>query len=471
MGGLVDMIIENLINYDEKYRKIFKPTRITAEKFLKGRRVPRQEEPNETRALFARNLMAAFYCSNPDLHFRFMETKIGEKVITGGKVEAFFRDIINLTKVQSLRDKTVRHVAKSVQAVESMIDTLYALHYQYDDSIEGEMISDEDPVSANDRIRAAAGQQAQEAEKEVDAIDAIDALASMNGGREAGLHQGHGSTNLPSKEVMNLLEKVKDSPFLLTLIDSLGRSLTPDREATKEKVPSKRRSVPTHECELGNDLPSVYPSEFGLKRKQRLLFLAKLAEGDLLQDKMVPPIPKEMGDIIILSDHSSSMDGHPRLWTATIATLINLRCQGQGRNVHYYPFDTRLMDKVRDVSSLLDHYRLGGGTDIQRCFEQLLDEIEKDETVRLAECDILVLTDGESAADRAGVQEKWDAFAARHKGVRRLGIKIRSGYGGYDDGVGALSQVTDMVVSLSKNPAEDLKGNHQIFNWIKERTD
>jgi uncharacterized protein with von Willebrand factor type A (vWA) domain len=247
----------------------------------------------------------------------------------------------------------------------------------------------------------------------------------------AGLQQvvfGTGKSGEGRREVddrkVGLARRLRSDPRLKRIAQLAGRFTRIAQQKRRTRV--KHGAEEITDVELGNDLGRLLPVELVKLRHPRLhtLALRDLLERKTMQYALTGKERLGKGPLVLLLDRSGSMDGEKDTWSTAVALALVGLAHTEHRTFAVVAFtDQIVFEAVVKPGENLNGDALGlpctGGTDIDAAMARGLDIIDRNPGP-LHEADMVLVTDGASAAERA-VELK---SQASNLGVTVLGIGI-----------------------------------------------
>ena len=225
-------------------------------------------------------------------------------------------------------------------------------------------------------------------------------------GRESGCEQ-----KLSFKEKMEIAKRIEKEPKLKEITKKAGRMRNVALSARKSRIAPGTSEI--HNIKQGDDLARVLPTELALAHTKEfeMLFMKRLACGELLEYELIDREFKERGPIVICIDNSGSMSGDPEIWSKAIAVgMLELAFKDKRELiVNHFGSESDPIEKFvfkpgeNNTMKLIDmaSFFLGGGTD----FMKPLDSAREDINERLPDADVVFITDGICDVNDAWLEE------------------------------------------------------------------
>ncbi len=201
--------------------------------------------------------------------------------------------------------------------------------------------------------------------------------------------------------------------------------------AMKQRQKVRHGADEITDVEQGADLGRLLPAELVklVHPKLRLALLRDLSERRCLQYALTGTETLGKGPLVVCLDKSGSMDGPPDIWATAVALALLDIAQRQRRPFALLGFDDIVKQEV--IVKLGGRFpaaelflSCGGGTDIANVIDRGLSVIEQNPGA-LRKADLVLITDGGSAIDRA--PELRTRAAALGVTILGFGIGINQG--------------------------------------------
>ncbi len=279
-------------------------------------------------------------------------------------------------------------------------------------TLKGGKKGDDDAMRCAIRKLVKASAQATE-----DALEDVAAICGWGGGRGPG-------DRTDMALVQEATRHVKRSEKLRAILDLAGRMVPLAIRTHQTRLEHGPDEVV--DVEVGSAVERALPSELVLLRHRLLRreVLRKIAEGQLLQYKMVTRTPEGRGPIVCAIDCSSSMRGAREAWAKALGLGLLSIARMEKRQfaivlfssgVKFWQFDGQ--PSLEMIVAALEYFE-AGGTDFELALDTCLDICEGP----LRKADIVFITDG-----ICEVSDEWRAEWMPKKeklGTRLWGITV-----------------------------------------------
>ena len=209
----------------------------------------------------------------------------------------------------------------------------------------------------------------------------------------------------PSSSTRTLARRIRDDHRLRRIALLAGRFKRIAAAKQRQKV--KHGADEIADVEQGADLGRLLPAELArfVHPKLRLSMLRDLTERRCLQYQLTGTEVRGKGPLVVCLDKSGSMDGPPDVWSTAVALALLDVAQRERRPFALLGFDEGIKhEALVKVGEQLPEVELfvtcGGGTDIANVVSRGLDIIEQNPGA-MRKADVVIITDGGSATDRA----------------------------------------------------------------------
>jgi len=231
--------------------------------------------------------------------------------------------------------------------------------------------------------------------------DAIETMAAVGWGTG-----GTGASTTDVRDVAALTTRIKRSRILKDIMLLAGRM----RRMALRKHADRVKHGPDElvDIEVGRDLARALPSEIAMLAagpELRLDFLARFAEGQVLQYRMDGREKLGRGPIVVCIDTSGSMRGQREVWSKALALGMLAIAIHEKRPFAVVLFSDRGQAKMYEFSgskathetclACLEHF-YGNGTDFVTPLDLALGLCQQS---KLDKADIVFITDGECHVD------------------------------------------------------------------------
>jgi len=245
--------------------------------------------------------------------------------------------------------------------------------------------------------------------------------------------------SVPFQQRMELAEKLLKTPKLAAVADLVGRF--------KNVVNAAKAIIPRHgndelvDVGPGRNLEHMLPTEMIKLKRNRKQFYRDMLEGKTLVYNLRGVDNLGRGPLIILTDHSGSMEGPRDEWAKAVTISMMHLAEKQKRAFGYVAFNAgvkyrrffargmsvTIQDKIEIASMGPD-----GGTDFYKPLKAAFEMRQKDKDLKPA--DIVLITDGDYRFSEAQLKEILKL--KEETSVRIFGVAINdhSPYGAGTDG-------------------------------------
>jgi uncharacterized protein with von Willebrand factor type A (vWA) domain len=211
----------------------------------------------------------------------------------------------------------------------------------------------------------------------------------------------------PNNTMRSLAVRIRDDHRLKRIALLAGRFKRIAAMKQRQKV--KHGADEINDIEQGADLGRLLPAELArfVHPTLRLSMLRDLSERRCLQYSLIGSETLGKGPLVVCLDKSGSMDGQPDIWATAVALALLDMAHREKRPFALLGFDEgikheRLVKPGEQLPEPELFVTCGGGTDIANVISRGLDIIETNPG-SLKKADIVLITDGGSATDRAPI--------------------------------------------------------------------
>lgn len=331
------------------------------------------------------------------------------------------RECLDLPVFDDFREETTLDVVESTLGAIAIAEAFWKVDLQ-------KKLSNVDMAKLRNAIR----QAIEEVQERMDEIGEFEGDFGL--GNEAG--SGPGRQDMGPVEAKFIIAEAFRGEKFKRVMELVGRLRMIEQKGKKARKDTYQEEV--IETELGDDIPSVLPSEFA---EDDDIFDVKFCEGMLTQEEMGDKSTEGLGGIIVLQDKSGSMragdiDGFTRDEWGSAVLLGMLRvAKRQKRSLYHIPFTGVTRDEEYfspsgadsvNVSRVIQRIGLlpSGGT----CFKTALDRavaVLADMRMIGERPDIIMVTDGENHLQPTYVKEM--QVKIRQEGARFYCIAVGRG--------------------------------------------
>ena len=237
-----------------------------------------------------------------------------------------------------------------------------------------------------------------------EAREVMGGLDQVAFGRAPGTGTMRGESR-PNATTRGLAVRIRDDARLRRIALLAGRFKR--IAAAKQRQKIKHGADEIADVEQGADLGRLLPAELArfVHPKLRLAMLRDLTERRCLQYQLTGTEVRGKGPIVVALDKSGSMDGPADVWATAVALALLDVAQRERRPFALLGFDEGVKNEclVKPTEQLPEaelFVTCGGGTDIAKVVSRGLDIIEQNPGA-LKKADVVIITDGGSATDRA----------------------------------------------------------------------
>ena len=250
--------------------------------------------------------------------------------------------------------------------------------------------------------------------------DGVEGLGQVMFGSGKGNHERQA---LDDRKV-GLARRLRGDPRLKRIAQLAGRFTRIGQQKRRSKVRHGAEEI--CDVELGNDLGRLLPVELVKLRHPRLhaLALRDLLERKAMQYALTGKEKLGKGPLVVLLDRSGSMKGDADTWSISVALALLGIAHEERRTFAVLAFSNQVFYQVvvkpgEKLPEAALNLECDGGTEIDTAMSTGLSIIESNPGA-LHEADLVLVTDGCSASDRAPELRQ----RARALGACVLGIGI-----------------------------------------------